>query len=81
MARSEQASNGNDQRETALRVWRLTLLKDPAQAYAAIDAAVSALKSRRVFHVCEIAQYRAQMINGVACPGEFGSGEYGGKRA
>lgn len=68
-------NDGRDLRESALRVWKRTLQKDPAQARQAISAALGALSRSGVTHPFDLARSKAQMLNGVATPGEFGEGK------
>lgn len=61
----------------ALRAWRRFLSENRAGAMAAVNAAVKRMTENKVFHHAEIAQYRSQMINGVAIPDDFNHGQYG----
>jgi hypothetical protein len=58
-------------KESALKVWRRTLKNEPQTAAQAVKRALG-LMMRAKFHYSDIARYNAQMLNGVAHPGEFG---------
>ena len=55
----------------ALASWQRFLRENRAGAIDAVNAAVKRMGEARIFHHAEIAQFRAQMLNGVAVPDDF----------
>lgn len=68
----EQNTNRDRLAANALKAWQRTLANEPETARRAIAAAMTYLNNQRVWHWTELAQFKAQMQNGFATPGDFG---------
>lgn len=74
----EKSKNDKDlAKETALRIWRKTLLEDRSRAVQASREALHRLAETKLFHHSELARFYAQMMSGSAVPSDFGRGKDG----
>lgn len=69
----------NEQQAMAnnMRAWRRLLDVDLPRALQGIEDAMQRLRACRCFSQQELNQYRSQMLNGAACPGDFTPGQWG----
>lgn len=60
-----------------LHAWRRALQADYAQAKASVDDLCRRMSEFPSIHWSDINRYRAQMLNGVACPSDFILADHG----